>query len=228
MNSVATRKCHKKNNKGPKKQNKEWFDKECEIIINQKNEARLKWLATGEQTDYEAYKQKRKETGVYIKRKKAKWIDTIMDQLENDNQNNVKLYRHIKTQSRKSTTINIDDQEWEKYFSTLLRRTDEEMINHPKRRNTANALDETKIPTEEEFNKILSRLKRNKAAGLDTIVNEMIEYGAGALQSPKGRRQNTTLPGLRFKFKVRKISQPGPPTIVREAPESRRPRKVRL
>ncbi|KAK9745122.1 Zinc-finger associated domain (zf-AD) [Popillia japonica] len=118
-------------------------------------------------------------------------------------QNNVKLYRHIKTQSRKSTTINIEDQEWdrhiktqsrksttiniedqewEKHFSTLLRRTDEEMINHPERRNTANVLDETKISTEEEFNKILSTLKCNKTAGPDTIVNEMIEYGGDALK----------------------------------------------
>ncbi|KAK9745534.1 hypothetical protein QE152_g6859 [Popillia japonica] len=81
-----------------------------------------------------------------------------MDQMEN----NVKLYRHIKKQSRKSTTINIGDQEWEKHFSTLLRSTDEERITHPERRNTADALDERqKIPTEVEFKKIVSRLKRN-------------------------------------------------------------------
>jgi hypothetical protein len=51
---------------------KEWFDEECEKRIEAKNQARNRWLKTGNLKDLENYKEKRKEATKYCKQKKRK------------------------------------------------------------------------------------------------------------------------------------------------------------
>lgn len=80
---------------------KGWFDKECEIVIKMKSEARLKWLRTNNEIEYGEYKQKRKEATKVIKAKKQEWIEEMMDEIEKDNKNNTKLYQYIRKQKNK-------------------------------------------------------------------------------------------------------------------------------
>jgi hypothetical protein len=51
---------------------KEWFDEECEKRTEAKNQARNRWLKTGNLKDLENYKEKRKEVTKYCKHKKKK------------------------------------------------------------------------------------------------------------------------------------------------------------
>lgn len=48
----------------------EWFDGKCDIIIKKKKEARKKWIRTGNENEYDAYKRIRKEGARMMKRKK--------------------------------------------------------------------------------------------------------------------------------------------------------------
>jgi hypothetical protein len=75
---------------------KEWFDEECEKRTEAKNQARNRWLKTGNLKDLENYKEKRKEATKYCKHKKESWIEELMQEVEVNNRDSRKLYKLIK------------------------------------------------------------------------------------------------------------------------------------
>ncbi|KAH0818455.1 hypothetical protein GEV33_004336 [Tenebrio molitor] len=70
---------------------KKWFDEESEKITEAKNQARNRWLNTGNLRDFENYKEKRKEATKYCKHKKESWIGELMQEVEVNNRDSRKL-----------------------------------------------------------------------------------------------------------------------------------------
>lgn len=154
-----------------------WFDNECDIIIKKKREARLRWIRSSKLEDYELYKQIRKEATKLIKEKKLKWINTRMDELEKDNNNNRRLYRQIKQQKRKKATTRINKGQWQEYLENLT-NTEDNSEEEQKDNNQEEFIQE---PTVEEVYNIINDLKNGKAPGSDSINNEMIKNGGEEL-----------------------------------------------
>jgi hypothetical protein len=77
----------------------EWFEEDCDKRTESKNQARNRWLKTGNLKDLENYKEKRKEATKYCKHKKESWIRN----------------------STSKKTQRIDNKRWETYYTELLR-----------------------------------------------------------------------------------------------------------
>ncbi|KAH0818193.1 hypothetical protein GEV33_004600 [Tenebrio molitor] len=86
---------------------KEWFDEECEKRTEAKNQARNRWLKTGNLKDLENYKEKRKEETKYCKHKKESWIGELVPEVEVNNRDSRKLEKKEKVEMEDSN--NEDD-----------------------------------------------------------------------------------------------------------------------
>ena len=161
---------------------KEWIDSECIDAIKEKNIARLKWLRTKIQQEYENYKQKRKESTKLIQQKRKQWIDNMMIEIENDSYNNTKLYQCIRKQNRKRPVVNINKEEWERYFRELSTTNDDTESYENGTEEEDERGEFTEIPSEEECNKAIEKLKQNKAAGPDNICSELIKKGGSGIK----------------------------------------------
>jgi hypothetical protein len=105
---------------------KEWFDEECEKRTEAKNQARNRWLKTGNLKDLGYYKEKRKEATKYCKHKKESWIRELMQEVEVNNRDSRKLYELIKHRNSTSKrTQRIDNKRWEAYYTELFREEKE-------------------------------------------------------------------------------------------------------
>jgi hypothetical protein len=105
-----------------KRKRKEWFDEECEKRTEAKNQARNRWLKTGNLKDLKNYKEKRKEETKYCKHKKESWIGELMPEVEVNNRDSRKLYELIKHRNSTSKkTQRIDNKRWETYYTELFR-----------------------------------------------------------------------------------------------------------
>jgi hypothetical protein len=60
----------------------EWWDEECKKIIQDKDEARKKWLQMKTRISWNAYINKRKQANKICKQKKNKWLSSKITQIE--------------------------------------------------------------------------------------------------------------------------------------------------
>ena len=159
----------------------EWFDESCQTIIKNKRKLRLQWIRTKRKEDYEKYKEMRKRGTVIFKKKKSEWINNIMDNLDKQNHHNARLYQYIRKQNRKTFIANIECEEWEKYFHSLLNNPT--IAEEREMRSETTSTTEQHMPTKEELQKIINKLKTHKAVGPDDIANEQIKLGGQKLVS---------------------------------------------
>lgn len=151
-------------------QNKnEWFDTECEIILEKQQQARINWVKTKKQEDWEEYKSIRKELKRTINNKKAKWIPEKITDIEYDNKYNGKLYQHKRKQKKKENITT--DMEDDGTSSKMDEKEIEEEYTHQE--NGA----ETQEPTVDEFVEVIKELTNEKAMNSDEIWNEMVRDG---------------------------------------------------
>jgi hypothetical protein len=155
---------------------KEWFDEECEKRTEAKNQARNRWLKTGNLKDLENYKEKRKEATKYCKHKKESWIRELMQEVEVNNRDSRKLYELIKHRNSTSKkTQRIDNKRWETYYTELFRE-EKEITGRKKEKVEMEDM-------EDEYMEIIAQLKTKKAVGPDQISNELIKQGGHELLS---------------------------------------------
>jgi hypothetical protein len=163
---------------------KEWFDEECEKRTEAKNQARNRWLKTGNLKDLENYKEKRKEETKYCKHKKESWIGELMPEVEVNNRDSRKLYELIKHRNSTSKkTQRIDNKRWETYYTELFR--EEKVITGRKKEKVEmeDSNNEDDALSYDEYMEIIAQLKTKKAAGPDQISNELIKQGGHELLS---------------------------------------------
>lgn len=175
-----------------------WFDDECKMAHEEKNEARLKYLQRATRTAMDDYRTKRSIERKLFRNKKMRHEQEILrdiDQLHsmNDSKN---LYRRIRSVTSGFTQqpllckdINgeiLADEErvivrWAEYFKDLLTASD------PSGRNVVNELPYQTAqplisePSYEETREAILKLKNGKAAGSDGVPGELLKYGGDVL-----------------------------------------------
>lgn len=174
-----------------------WFDQECRLLIEKRNEVRERNLQRPTRTSEQEYKAIKKQTNRLLRKKKREDMKNRVKEIEEARQQKeIKcFYQAIqntkKKQYKTKTTLirNEDGQlltgknavadRWAAYFQTLLNNnndTDEtDDYEHP---NT----DPILSPTMEEVEEAIKKLKNGKSPGIDQIPSELLKAGTQPLK----------------------------------------------
>lgn len=173
---------------GRQKENKRnsWYDRECALITKHKKEARLRWIRTRKHDDYENYKKIRKESTKIMQRKKNSWIESVMEEISQENNNNTRIFQQVRKQNRKKALAIIDSEKWEYHFRELLTEreqgTDNDENSKLEKEDKITTNLKLEIPSQRECYEVIDKLKQNKAAGPDGISAELIKNGGEELR----------------------------------------------
>lgn len=165
--------------------------------MEERAKARLEWLNNMENEQLkENYYRIRKDTQRLLRQKKREYFNNILSEAQDDFQHHRsrQLHQNVKkaTNNYKKREIFVKDKQgnmvtnekdiskrWIEYFSELLEANEPEgelEYNYP---DTVE--NEMPIPTAEEIQDIISKLKNNKASGEDEIYAEFIKKGGQEL-----------------------------------------------
>lgn len=176
-----------------KKRNDEWFDKECELAVQKKMEARSKFLAHNTRQSLAEYKRLRSEAKKIIKSKKKsaynEQINKICDDF--DSGNTKAFYQGIRNMKNgfqprlnncldTSGSVLSEEQQilcrWEEYFSKLLNVPDQQFeMTEESNQQTDLISSYNNPPSIEEVDKAMGQIKNNKAPGEDGLVIELFK-----------------------------------------------------
>lgn len=179
---------------------KTWFDDECAKITEEKNDARMRKLATGTRTALERYKKLRVMEKRLHRRKKKELQNRALSELETLRSVNEsrKFYKQLNNQRKGfnprvnmcratdgtllTSTASVLDR-WREHFHDLLNSGNSSMEDPD-----YSFLDENDPsgetvpdPTREEISEAISLLKNNKAPGPDNVPAELLKYGGSGL-----------------------------------------------
>uniref|UniRef100_A0A8D8TV43 Craniofacial development protein 2 n=1 Tax=Cacopsylla melanoneura TaxID=428564 RepID=A0A8D8TV43_9HEMI len=192
INKVANKTLKKR-----KKKNKIWFNEECERKVEGRTKARLEWLNNMENEQLkEIYYRIRKDTQRLLRQKKREHFNNILSEAQDDFQHHRsrQLHQNVKkaTNNYKKREIFVKDKQgnivtnekdiskrWTEYFSELLEANEPEGELEYTYPDTVE--NEMPIPTAEEIQDIISKLKNNKASGEDEIYAEFVKNGGQEL-----------------------------------------------
>lgn len=176
----------------------DWFDRDCEVITDQKNAARKKMLE-GHQTRAAAasYQHLRREEKKLHRRKKRELENQILSEAQNQsvkpNKKDLfaalgtlsKPFQHNPSICRDRNGDLVTDQakcleRWAEHFKDLLGSTVDDVIYN---RELFHVPGEEHPPTIDEFELALNSLKNNKSPGSDSIPNEILKLcGSEAME----------------------------------------------
>jgi len=175
-----------------------WFDDECLIAHDEKNQARLKYLQRATRTAMDDYRTKRSIERKLIRNKKMLHEQEILrdiDRLHGMNDSKL-LYRRIKSvtsgfiqQPLLCKDINgeiVADEEkcitrWAEYFKELLTASNPSGNNETNELPYQTAQPLISEPSYEETREAILKLKNGKAAGSDGVAGELLKYGGDVL-----------------------------------------------
>ena len=173
--------------KKKKKSNKKWFDKECnDLKKNVRNLGRKKYNKPHESLLREKYHEKLKEYKRKCKSKKYNFWQNTLTEVEKSLGDPTTFWKKWKNLNESHTSIsqpNITGDKWFDYFKNLHTETNNSNIEvDPNSINSKMGNLENKEPfTRKEFEKIIKKLKKEKAEGGDSISNEMIKNSPKAI-----------------------------------------------
>lgn len=193
-NTLGKRKSIQKTRK-----NGQWFDNECKEITVKKNHAyRQLQHAQATRSMKEQYSRLRRKEKQIHKKKKKQYLEQQLKELENINRytESRKFYQTV-NKGRKGFESNINmcrdsegniitDEEkilerWVENFDKRLNLTKTTTTTASTNAQNDHIINKEQSPTLDEVTKSISRLRNNKAAGLDGISAELIKNGGEAL-----------------------------------------------
>ena len=161
-----------------------WWDKECEVAKSRKNRALNTYRKSNTEEDLNLYREQRRIFKNLCNHKEKCYnqlqIDKCLGECDNSN-----MWQKIKNLTRGAFSTNITNTEWVQYFKSLFESAKFEIDNDFE--TEANSLlidlaegrlkidvDELDKPIEQsDVKEALSKMKNNKAPGLDGLVVEM-------------------------------------------------------
>jgi hypothetical protein len=183
--------------KQDKKQRSEWWDKDCQLAIKRKNEARRRWLLHKTRASSEWYHKKRNEANRMCALKKKEWINETIRQIEENHKKNESRKFFSEIQNLKQQNIRVpfmckDENNivitqtnqilnrWKDYFRAILNLDS----NHRIQPITSDNQTEVEIQPLSyiEVCLIINKLKSNKAGGTDNIIPELVKQGGRTLK----------------------------------------------
>jgi len=175
----------------------DWWDEECKKIIQEKNEARKKWLQLKTRIGWNTYINKRNQANKICTQKKKKWLSNKITQIEENHRRNEakKFFEGIRNDKQQVTlpTICKDAEDnvisqpdlilerWKDYFSKILNISEAIDIQTIIREHTNNQ-PQIPLPSYNKICFIINNLKLKKAAGSDNIPPELLKHGRRTLK----------------------------------------------
>lgn len=86
-----------------KSNEKGWYDQKCREKLNEKVQARLKWLRSSKAEDLHEYKKIRNESNKYIRECKRKWVNNNIEEIEREriSRNTKSFFKKVNEQNKK-------------------------------------------------------------------------------------------------------------------------------
>lgn len=181
-----------------KPRREEWYDDEFALLLQKKNDARLKYLQIGTDANHSLYKVARDSCRKTARKKKRNLENKRVQELENMLDRNLSraFYRRVSDlrncyQPRTNTIRDRNGnaltekhdivQRWRDHFQQLLRPPNQGDFQNeePIYYNVEEKLEEPTLP---EVQRCIRHLNNNKAPGLDTITSELLKAGGPVLE----------------------------------------------
>lgn len=173
-----------------------WFDDECKEIIEQLNKAKMKMLHEQTIQSVVLFKDKRKEAKkIYREKKRKKQEDMVAEIEENYNRQDVRTFYKKIGITRKSYRPKVNLcrdksgeiiggkeeilERWKVHYQGSMGVREEQDSEIKGRRKDEQC--EQEVPTPEEFDKVIQKLRNNKTPGKDGIQSELIKAGGQQL-----------------------------------------------
>ena len=158
-----------------KKKTKKWFDKECQSLKSEVNKsAKNKHRDPHNNVLRNVYHQKLKDYKSKCKGKRFQFWQNKLSEVENSLNNPKDFWKTWKGASEfeeQRRENKITGQQWFNYFVKLHTETRNKIIEKV---NTPVASKTSEPFTKKEFSNVIDSLKNEKAAGSDSILNEML------------------------------------------------------
>lgn len=175
---------------------KNWFDDECERVLELRNQTRQRMLRDPNEQNTQKYRESRRKARQTVKAKKRAHEENTLKELESNGMNNRTriFFQEVKNirngfRPRVGTILRNDEdnlitseaevmETWKRYFDRLLNvQTGED--RRERIYLTAEPLLEE--PAVDEISRAIRKLKNNKAPGNDTISAECLKNGGESL-----------------------------------------------
>lgn len=180
---------------GPaKNKRKEWISIQTEGLVEKRRLAKIKRDSVGTRHSVEEYRRLDAAVKRSAKKDKLNWYDMCAADLDRASKvgNQRKVFQLVKKMSGKSSpqpmsvknkegSIMTDNEQvrdrWKEHFQELLNRPAPTRRYHPSTSESLVLDISTEAPTLDEVEKAVSKLKNNKAAGIDNISAELLKAG---------------------------------------------------
>ncbi|PNF22122.1 hypothetical protein B7P43_G06799 [Cryptotermes secundus] len=179
------------------KKNKPWFDERCSKLLDQREQAKLKWLHDPSERNRDNLNNIRCETSRHFRNKKREYLKDKIDELAMNSKNkNIRdLYRGInyfKRGYQPSSNLVKDENgdlladshyilnRWRNYYSQLL---SVHRVSDVRQTEIHTAEPLVPNPSLFEVESAIAKLKRYKSPGSDQIPAELIQAGGEILHS---------------------------------------------
>jgi len=173
-----------------RKRNEEWFDEECRMAIQEKNNMRIIMLQGMSKSSKETYREHRRRANKICREKKREMLKRQIEIIEVERERTdtrkyyqtVNLFRKVfqprlnACKDNSGKLIEGDDkilEHWARYFRTQFEKENNEEESDEEVFLTAEPL--VMEPSQEEMGKAICNLKTNKAPGEDDITAELIK-----------------------------------------------------
>ena len=161
----------------PKKQNKPWFDHECNMKRKQYIKIKNRLRKRKSPQEEESFKDETKSYKKFINKKRHAFNKSLHNKLRNLKSTKPKEYWNLLNPKKQNRNNDIGIQPLHDHFKKI-----NDIINQDNAEFDANNIlaEGDEVLNEDftltEINKLINKLKNNKSCGIDNIINEFIKF----------------------------------------------------